>query len=200
MSENKEQTTAWWVFDKRWRCNTVQDAVTSDEDLQRHGSYTSTDRNVDRATRTAIQTYFLPISQMAVIVDKGYPLALGIPEDAPKVYNAVQNHLLAWIEFSKSNFHGQKIPLEDLIVLERFADKVYPLAAVRPEKITSSGGRGMFVAAVEQQLKDLHNDGVEEANALKKSIGLDTNAPAFPRRRSLSEELYDIAARQGGMG
>lgn len=156
-----------------------------------HGVYSSTDRKTDQAVRYALEPFFLPISQLATIYEKGYPWAIVNRDDVPKIYNHIQNHLLFWINSAESNFHGVKAPVNDLVVLERFADKIYPSALANPGEITAPSGGGMFNVAVTEKMKELMGSLINEEKR-KDPLGVLQPKREMTKRVSLMEQILDL--------
>lgn len=190
---SEERSTAWHLFEPRYLCMTVQDAMVSDEEITLFGTRTALDKRIDAELRGKMQRYFLTIAQMADIMEKGYPISVVRTGDTVKIYNAVQNHLSAWLIACENHINLRTVPRDDLLKLERLADRVYAPASVHQDAMTAPTHQGgMFNTKVTELLRRLSNSGIAAPTPEPESeVPLEDTR----QRRSLVQEIIDLKGR-----
>jgi hypothetical protein len=95
-------------------------------DYIRHfGMPTTGDKALDADLSRQDLTTWLPISKMAEYFDKGVTVKLIKREDVKDIYNIVTLHLGKWKRHLETSYNLNEAPLDDLIVLDKFATAVY---------------------------------------------------------------------------
>lgn len=124
----EEKDTSYYIFEKRWVVRTRKMDVTSIEDIKRFGTPTSGDPQFDEYMRQEIVERYMTINQMLDIVNQQGMLQIVKKQDVAEIYQRIQDHLNAWHEYAKKSYDLSRIPHDDLIELDNFANIVYDKA------------------------------------------------------------------------
>lgn len=141
-----ERDTAWNIFHREFMCKmSVIDGMTIN-DLEVYGMRCSGIPDLDQFTANELVTRLLPISKMAMFYQNGARLYICNPEDTKTIYELISAHLTAWKHFIDTSpiIQGDP-PLEDLLLLDQFANSIYVHARwhLDTEWITSDIVRSM---------------------------------------------------------
>lgn len=111
-------------------------ATQSTEEIRRFGVPTTGNKLTD------IQMYNNPVTVMITINDmveyfrKGVSITFVDARQTREVYDIVNNYLMAWRDHLQSASANVEVPIDDLLLLDQFAEKLWPLAqtfgAVKP--------------------------------------------------------------------
>jgi hypothetical protein len=151
----KSQTAAFKIFNNHWLCFVRQIDLVSKEYLEVGGVITSGIKEIDRTAMMAYVPCRPTIVQMAILVDEGAPIRLKDPNDAPKIYNTIRQHLVDHAKACEYDINKSKVPVDDLRKLDVLAEYVYPISrgmllANGPEehefhrRLREFGGRGFI--------------------------------------------------------
>lgn len=119
-----ERTTAWWLFNKLFMCRVPYLQTMSAEYIREYGVLASGDPVRDKALGSETITTMLSIAKMIEYFSKGVTVGVVRYEDTKKIYEYISNHLQAWkreLEYSVN----ADAPVEDLLLMDRFASAVY---------------------------------------------------------------------------
>lgn len=121
--ENRDTRYPLWFV--RYECRAPYIQTLDVEELERDGLPTSGDIHHDHAMQWEPRLLSIPIVRMAELWNTGANVALVKRSDAPKIYEAITNHLLAWRHHIENAYHPRTPPYEDLLVLDQFANIIY---------------------------------------------------------------------------
>lgn len=111
----------------------------SPEYIRLFGMPTVGDPTIDASMHNSLDQRYITIDKMIEYFKRGIPVRVVKHEDTKNIYEIINNYLLAW----KANLtHGINIgdaPVEDLILMDRFAHVVYQHAVQHftPEFVNS---------------------------------------------------------------
>jgi hypothetical protein len=121
-----ERTTAYYLFSRaeRYECKIRLMDTRSIDHIRFFGTPTSGDEDYDREMRNEVVTRMFTIAEMACYFRDGVPVWVRHKSDTKKIYERITEHLIAWRDALQGLNHP-KAPIEDLLVLDEFAHKVY---------------------------------------------------------------------------
>lgn len=100
----------------------------SDDDIRTRGITTSGNNDIDRAMHNNTASVYKTIDDIFELHRKGVDVAVVKYEDTEKIYNAIQAHLGAWMNYLRNGVNLYNSPFDDLIELDQFANIVYDKA------------------------------------------------------------------------
>lgn len=171
---------------------------TSIEYLKRYGSYTTGDREIDRELSNQWITTMININQMVEYFREGVQIKIVNYNDTKEIYAHISEHLAAWNERLLKGINIGNAPIEDLILMDEFANAVYAhakyqftretvnsIVARRLSEVGRFNGSNFFKTPLptKKDNQQIDPDGTIRINAD------DPNAP--PERESLSDFLKD---------
>jgi hypothetical protein len=121
-----ERNTAYYLFSRaeRYGCRLRKMDTMSVDYIRFFGTPTAGDPDYDREMRNEIVDRQLTIAEMACYFRDGVTVRVVKRDDTKKIYERITDHLIAWRDALSSLNHPQA-PIEDLLVLDEFAHKVY---------------------------------------------------------------------------
>ena len=123
-----KQTAAFKIFQYHWLCSVQSIHLSSKEYLKEGGYVTSGIKEIDRAAMNAFVPIRPTIVQMAIFVDDGVPIRLKDPNDAPKIYHIIRQHLNDHAKAAEYDINKSKVPVDDLRKLDALAEYIYPIS------------------------------------------------------------------------
>jgi hypothetical protein len=143
-----QRDSAWYIWNSLFMCRIPYIHTRSLEHIQMYGIPTCGDPLADREAVKEKVTTMLTIAQMIEYFERGVTIGVVKYDDTKKIYERITDHLNAW----KSELHNclnvKDAPLEDLIVMDKFANAVYQHAKYQftPEIVDSILAREMEAA------------------------------------------------------
>ncbi len=119
------EDTSKYIFDYLYTCRVPIYATLTENELRTFGTVYTGNPDIDRGTREQLITVMWPISKMAIHFAKGDIVRVSKYSDTKEIYERVQAHLLAWQERLNFAVNVGDAPLQDLIILDEFANSVY---------------------------------------------------------------------------
>lgn len=98
------------------------------DDIKNFGLPTVGDSYLDREMHNQPMQLCITINDMVEYFKRGVMIRLVDNQDAERIYNVVNNYLLAWKDRLEKQINIGDAPMEDLLDLDRFATEVYPTA------------------------------------------------------------------------
>jgi hypothetical protein len=120
-----ERTTAWYLFKQPFMCRVSNIQSMSIEYIQKFGMPSSGYANHDKETANELVIRMLTISQMVEYYKNGVTVAVVNHIDTKEIYERISDHLNAWKQNIEVSFHTRDAPVEDLMLLDKFANVVY---------------------------------------------------------------------------
>lgn len=112
------------------------------DDIREKGTIVSGIPAYDNDVHNQLFTTYLTISQMADYFKEFVPIRVCDTTDTKLIYEAITRHILAWKAQLEKGLNVGDAPIEDLILLDRFANTVYEHAKYQ---FTSDGANSSFV-------------------------------------------------------
>lgn len=189
------------------------------EELQFFGMPHSGEAFFDRQTPHELRDIMIPISEMVKHYHKGTQIYI-VGEETPKIiYDHITNHLLAWKNQIQAQMNLSNVPIEDLKLLDEFANSIYEHAKyhLTDEFIGSITGTMSEdlkkISRVSMLIKPVSEPVTRKEKPTARNVRIASGAPApepaaqefipdqreFPKRESLSKFL-DSSDRNKGMG
>jgi hypothetical protein len=104
----------------------VKNIDTMSADYIRHfGFPASGDAQFDQETANELVIRMLSIDQMVEFFKQGVTIHVVNPKDTKEIYERISAHLLAWKETLRTSFNNRAAPIDDLLLLDKFASVVY---------------------------------------------------------------------------
>lgn len=100
----------------------------SEDVLTMAGMPDSGNRHLNRQMHQDLVNVVITIDAMVEYFKRGVTVNFRNPADTKAVYDIVNNYLLAWRQQIDHGINLGSIPTEDLLVLDRFAERLYPVA------------------------------------------------------------------------
>lgn len=137
------------IFEKRYRVSVRQRDAISIEEQRAMGVTRTGDRKLDEMLDNSYQYVFLTIDDMVEMFRNGVEMTLTNSEDSKKIFEAISNHTGFWRSELKFSYNMGDAPVEDLILMEKFASAVYVHARFefekRPEFNAATGTLASFL-------------------------------------------------------
>ena len=120
-----QRDTAWWIWNKKFMCRVPYLQTMSADYIRHFGVMASGDEMRDRALSSEMVTTMLTIQQMIEYFEKGVTVGVVKYDDTKKIYEYISDHLTAWRQQLEYGLNVRDAPLDDLILMDRFASVVY---------------------------------------------------------------------------
>jgi len=105
---------------------------------EQFGLQTSMDEAVDSGRMNAPVMARLTVAQMADKTRQGAQIALLNPEDSKQIYEWIRDHVSDWHDALLMDPNRRDAPVEDLAILEEFAEQLFPMARLYMESQPTS--------------------------------------------------------------
>lgn len=99
-----------------------------EETIRNRGIPTTGDATLDKEMYGRYVTVYKTINKIFELFRSGVSVKVVNYDDTEKIYNAIQRHLVAWVNFIQNGLYLHNAPFEDLLELDRFASVVYDKA------------------------------------------------------------------------
>jgi hypothetical protein len=168
----------------------------SEDTLKNSGMLDSGDRQLNRQMHRELVNVYITINAMVEYFKRGVGINFGIASEARDVYDIVNNYLLAWRVRLENGMNIGNAPTEDLMLLDRFAEQLYPVALKFGAPATRNTGslfgnlftgNGRFVSRDSFFQKKDEQGEVQSAEASKHSNHSGALAKALSNLRSTWE-------------
>lgn len=194
----EQNTPAWKIFNKRFKCRVPFLHTMSVDYIENFGIPTSGDERFDQEIKNELSDRMLTIVEMVNYFSSGVNVEVDKISDTKEIYELISDHLTAWKDRLSASFHTRNAPIEDLIKMDEFATAVYKYA--RPQFTTS---------IVESILSRKMSEAMpfNRQNILapmkKESIGENGDAPAEteePKRASMADSFKTFGRTNSAKG
>lgn len=177
--------TSYYIWEPLFRVRVPQLQTTSPEYIRHFGTPTTGDAAIDRDLANQLIDTAIPIAKMVEYYKKGIPVYIAKTSDTKIIYEYIENHLLAWKRRLEVGVNIANAPIDDLILLDKFANSVYEHAKYHfaPDVVESIFLRSMPM-------------GVGRSNFLvpqapPPSTTTEDNDNNYPKRESLTDHFKD---------
>lgn len=117
------------IFDRLWYCSFSRNLTTSALYHQTFGKPSTGFKAQDKLCQDEVVSTMITIDTMVEYHRRGISIEVMNYDDTKKIYECIQKHLNAWkthLQTSVNLLHNP--PVEDLVELDRFANKIYDKA------------------------------------------------------------------------
>lgn len=115
------------IFEKKWLCMVPRIATYTEYDIEHHGVAVETN-DIGKAVEDESFTptrVMLTIEEMVVIKNKGLSIKVIDYSDIVKIYDVIEEHIIACNAYFNRTINGPKYPQKDLDDLDRLAGDIY---------------------------------------------------------------------------
>lgn len=123
--DNQNADTVSGIFHEVFLCRLAYRDTMSVDYIKMMGLPTTLDEEKDNAFFNSEVERYLTINDIAEYFREGINVSVVRYEDTKKIYENITRHLEAWQYEINYLFGGDYAPLDDLILLDKLADKVY---------------------------------------------------------------------------
>jgi len=120
-----QRDTAWYLWHKLFMCRVSNIQSMSIEYIQSFGMPSSGIPELDNETANELVIRMLSVNQMIEFFKNGITVHVVNYKDTKEIYERISDHLNAWKQNLSTSFNIRNAPLEDLVLLDRFANVVY---------------------------------------------------------------------------
>lgn len=134
------------------------------EDVREKGVVVTGIPEIDNDIQNQLLTTYISIAKMSVYFNEGIPIKLCDPKDARDIYESISLHIHSWKAQLERGINIGDAPIDDLILLDRFANSIY------------EHGKFEFTKDVLDSLMGKHMTGLQRVSAANffKSGAMDT--------------------------
>lgn len=113
------------IFDRLYRVSIPTRQMMSIEEQRAYGVRAIGDKVLDNALLNERTITWISIDKMIDYYKDGVTVGIIDPEDTKRIYEAISPHLSYWIGHFKRGVNFSNAPVEDLILMDKFASAVY---------------------------------------------------------------------------
>lgn len=113
------------IFDKLYHVSIPTLQMQTIKEQERFGIRVTGDRDVDNAMRSQRTYTYISIDSMVEYFREGVSVGVANMEDCKEIYEVITEHLNQWGMHVKRVVHHSRTPLNDLVLLDKFAHTVY---------------------------------------------------------------------------
>lgn len=192
-----KKDTATPLFTQLFMCKYSPIYAMDEDELKHYGVYSTGDKSLDKDILGYQQTIgMLTIDRIIELYKVDCPISICKREDTIKIYELIQDHLYAWLERLEYGVNIYNAPIEDLIVLDEFAQKIFQY--VGPEykareikndihaRLTRYGKYNVLNIVKKPLSLQSDNVKVDEEDG---SVEINTPKDDTPKRESLADML-----------
>ncbi len=121
----KDRGPRYPIFNVDYLCRVPAMAARSPEEIEMFGTPASSDEQADATMLNERILTYLTIGQMVEYFAKGIDVGLVTFGDSKKIYHAITGYLTTWKEIMDRSMMTRGVPIDDLILLDEFANSVY---------------------------------------------------------------------------
>lgn len=127
-TDTDNHTPAFKLWHYRFECTIAQMHLSTPHAHEVGGTISTGDREMDRELARTPVTVQLTPAAMATNLEEGVQIQVNNPQDAAKIYVMIVDHINDWVRNSQMNPNFAGAPVQDLMLLERLAEELYPRA------------------------------------------------------------------------
>lgn len=137
-----ERTVAQRIFFDRYWVLVPELHFRTDKELELMGRYSNNDPELDRQLMMNKIRIYIPIAGMCQYLEEGVRVELDTPTDSIVIYKLLVQHLQNWVWLT-NQLNPPEAPLDDLRIMDRFAEILYPVACTY-ERLERQPVGGLF--------------------------------------------------------
>jgi len=123
-----DKSVAQKLFTFRYRAQISKVHLISEKEIAQFGTVSTGNKDVDRAMADEIVTATLTAPEMAEFLDNSVTFALCNTKDSVQIFRHLMELLKDWEERSRADLQEVKVPIEELVKLEKLAAHMYQSA------------------------------------------------------------------------
>lgn len=127
-------TVAKKLFTALYHCKIPEVHRHDEVYLREIGHHSTGDKGWDKELMNQLVDVYLTPVRMVYLFSVGSPIVFHNPLDAVAVYQLLNTHLENWQAIIERSLHPQNPPMEDLRLMEEFAQAIYPMAKMHMPK------------------------------------------------------------------
>jgi hypothetical protein len=184
--ETNKPSTAQIIFNRRFLCQIQKMHTLTENESNIFGLSSSGDRFIDEGLLKAWVHVNITIAEMVTLSGKGAPLIIDDPKDSVIIYETLLEHLRSWETKIKSSINVGKVPIDDLRLMDEFANKIHPMAASNkpPQQLQISQGLQQLLNSGQKAIKSDLTKELESRRPIK-----DTDSKHTPIANAIAREI-----------
>lgn len=195
-----ERDSRYYIFRVLFKTRVSNIQTMSIDYLQHFGMPSVGDARLDAESTNELVTRMLPISEMAKLHKDGVNIRVVNYADTKLIYEHVTDHLNYWKANLENGFHTRGAPIEDLILLDKFAVSVYAHAKYQftTEMVDSIVARRMS-STLRVSRENILKKKPQEILVINEETGTtEKQEEVFPERVSMAEIFSGRKALSNG--
>lgn len=121
----KDRDSSWYIFNQKFRCSVPHIDMRSSEHIKMFGMPSCGIKEIDRETASERIDTYLSINQMVEYFKRGALVGVRKVADTKIIYERITDHLNAWKLQLQNGLNNGDAPIDDLMLLDQFANAVY---------------------------------------------------------------------------
>ncbi len=189
---NIDTTKAIW--DEVYLCRVSNFKTMSADYIRVFGAPTTFDPAIDAQLSKELITVMISIAEMIEYFQEGIVVHIVKSTDTKFIYEAISKHITRWRDALATGINVGAAPVEDLVIMDQFAQEVYPHATAHFDKgmvdslfVRRLGSSGKFNPS--NILKNLKNSDIPAEIAKKEK-------EVIPQRQSMGDFFKDQSVRK----
>lgn len=192
-----KRTPAWALFNTKFHCRVSNIQSMSIDYMQEVGLPAIGDRRYDQEMANELIDRMLTINEMVEFHKKGVTVRVVKYDDTKKIYELISNHLIAWKNQLENGANTRGAPIDDLILLDQFANVVYKHAKYQ---FTTDMVDSILARQMSSRVRGSRTNLLRSAT---KNVVVDdknqvVEVPKYPERQSLDAAFKQY--HRGGSG
>lgn len=184
------------IFDKLYRVTIPTRMMQTIEEQRAFGVRAIGDRTLDNALINERTTTWISIDRMIEYYKDGVTVGIIDPADCKRIYEAISPHLSHWIGHFQRGVNFSNAPVEDLILMDKFAATVYSHAKYHfTTDLMATGVGEKMRTFMPLNPMNFFKSGPILTNKTKTSYEADKLAHTFNPKEAEHESLADVFKR-----
>jgi hypothetical protein len=119
----------WGIWKKKFLCRVPNIQTMSTDFIKMFGMPSTGDPFLDKETAHELISRMLTIAEMVTFFNQGVTVEIVNYKDTKTIYEHITDHLVAWKKKLETGWHTRDAPIDDLLLMDKFANVVYRFAA-----------------------------------------------------------------------
>ncbi len=121
----EQQTVQWKIWNLLFKCRISNIQSMSTQYIKHHGMPSIGDPQYDKAMANELVFRMITIADMVKFYNDGVQIYISNPADTKIIYELISDHLIAWKTQLETSLNTGDAPVEDLLLMDKFANTVY---------------------------------------------------------------------------
>lgn len=178
-----ERDTRYPLWHELYECRVPWHQMRTIEEIEQFGTPSNGSKERDHDMLNENRDICIPIVRMASLYGQGATVFLADQSKAKQIYEVISDHLNAWKARLEWQFNAGDVPIDDLQLLDRFANSVYEHAKYQ---LTDGYVEGLF-SRFQSQHGVNRNELRRQLFKGKQAKDPNTGQVVHPKRKGLSE-------------